>query len=39
MQEYEKNILKDFINNILDDVQDIPPDIMEIVDKYFFEML
>ena len=39
MQEYEENILKDFINNILDDVQDIPPEIMEIVDEYFFEML
>ena len=39
MQEYEENILKDFINKILDDVQDIPPEIMEIVDEYFFEML
>ena len=39
MQEDEENILKDFINKMLDDVQDIPPEIMEIVDEYFFEML
>lgn len=39
IEEYEENILKDFINKILDDVQDIPPEIMEIVDEYFFEML
>lgn len=39
MYEDEENILKDFINKVLDDVQDIPPEIMEIVDEYFFEML
>ena len=39
MQKDKENILKDFINKILDDVQDIPPKIMEIVDEYFFEML
>lgn len=39
MLEDEEIILKDFINKILDDVQDIPPEIMEIVDEYFFEML
>ena len=39
MQEDEENILKDFINKMLDDVQDIPPEILEIVDEYFFEML
>ena len=39
MREDEENILKDFINKVLDDVQDIPPEIMEIVDEYFFEML
>lgn len=39
MCEDEENILKDFINKVLDDVQDIPPEIMEIVDEYFFEML
>lgn len=39
MYEDEENILKDFINNVLDDVQDIPPEIMEIVDEYFFEIL
>ena len=39
MQEYEENILEDFIDKILDDMQDIPPEIMEIVDEYFFEMI
>ena len=39
MQEDEENILKDFINKMIDDVQDIPPEIMEIVDEYFFEMI
>ena len=39
IEEYEENILKDFINKMFDDVQDIPPEIMEIVDEYFFEML
>lgn len=39
MLEDEEIILKDFINKILDDVQDIPPEIMEILDEYFFEML
>ena len=39
IQEYEENILKDFTNNILDDMQDIPPEILEIVDEYFFEMI
>ena len=39
MQEDEESILKDFINEISDDMQDIPPEILEIVDEYFFEML
>ena len=39
LQEYEEKILKDLIAEIFDDVQDIPPEIMEIVDEYFFEML
>ena len=39
IEEYEENILKDFINKMFDDMQDIPPEIMEIVDEYFFEML
>ena len=34
MQEYEESILKDFINKIFDDIQDIPLEIMEIVDEY-----
>lgn len=38
-QEDKENIFKDFINEMFDDVQDIPPEIMEIVDEYFFEML
>ena len=38
-QEDKKNILKDFINEMFDDVQNVPPEIMEIVDEYFFEML
>ena len=39
IEEYEENILKDFINKMFDDMQDIPPEIMEIIDEYFFEML
>ena len=39
MQEDEESIPKDFINEIFDDIQDIPLEIMEIVDEYFFEML
>ena len=39
IQEDEESILKDFINEIFDDMQDIPPEILEIVDEYFFEML
>lgn len=38
-QEDKENILKDFINEMFDDVQDVPLEIMEIVDEYFFEML
>lgn len=38
-QEDKENILKDFINEMFDDVQDVPPEIMEIVDEHFFEML
>ena len=39
MQEYEENILEEFIDTMFDDMQDIPPEIMEIVDEYFFEMI
>ena len=39
IQEYEENILEDFIDKMFDDMQDIPPEIMEIVDEYFFEMI
>ena len=39
IQEYEENILKDFIDKVFDDMQDIPPEIVEIVDEYFFEMI
>ena len=39
MQKDEESIPKDFINEIFDNLQDIPPEIMEIVDEYFFEML
>ena len=35
----EESILKEFIDEIFDDIQDIPPEIMEIVDEYFFEIL
>lgn len=38
-QEDKENIFKDFINEMFDDVQDVPPEIMEIVDEHFFEML
>ena len=36
MQEDEESILKEFIDEIFDDIQDISLEIMEIVDKYFF---
>ena len=39
IQEYEENILKDFIDKVFDDMQDIPSEILEIVDEYFFEMI
>ena len=39
MQEDEESILKDLSNEIFDDMQDIPPEILEIVDEYFFEIL
>ena len=39
IEEYEETILKAFIDKMFDDIQDIPPEIMEIVDEYFFEML
>ena len=39
MQEYEENILEDFIDKMFDDMQDIPPEILEIVDESFFEMI
>lgn len=35
----EESILKEFIDEIFDDIQDISPEIMEIVDEYFFEIL
>jgi len=38
-QEDKENIFKDFINEMFDDVKDVPPEIMEIVDEYFFDML
>lgn len=38
-KEEKENILKDFINKMYDDTQDIPPEIIEIVDEHFFEML
>lgn len=38
-QEDKENILKDFINEMFEEVQDVPPEIMEILDEYFFEML
>jgi len=38
-QEEKEKIFKDFINEMFDDVQDVPPEIMEIVDEYFFDML
>lgn len=34
MYDDEENILKEFINEIFDDIQDISPEIMEIVDEY-----
>lgn len=34
MQEDEESILKEFIDEIFDDIQDISPEIMEIVDEY-----
>lgn len=34
MYDDEENILKEFIDEIFDDIQDISPEIMEIVDEY-----
>ena len=37
--EDQENILKDFISKITDDVQDVPPEILEAVDEHFFDLL
>lgn len=34
MHDDEESILKEFIDEIFDDIQDISPEIMEIVDEY-----
>jgi hypothetical protein len=38
-KEEQENILKDFISKITDDMQDIPPEIIEAVDEHFFDLL
>jgi len=38
-KEEQENILKDFISKITDDVQDVPPEIIEAVDEHFFDLL
>lgn len=37
--EEKEKTLKDFVNKMFEDVKDVPPEIMEIVDEHFFEML
>ena len=34
IEGFEESILKEFIDEIFDDIQDISPEIMEIVDEY-----
>ena len=38
-KEEQENILKDFISKITDDVQNVPPEIIEAVDEHFFDLL
>lgn len=38
-QEDKENILTEFVNKMFEDIQDTPPEILEVVDKHFFEML
>lgn len=38
-QEDKENILIEFVNKIFEDIQDTPPEILEVVDEHFFEML
>ena len=38
-KEEQENILKNFISKITDDVQDVPPEIIEAVDEHFFDLL
>lgn len=38
-KEEQENILKDFISKINNDVQDIPPEIIKIIDEHFFDLL
>lgn len=38
-KEEQENILKDFISKITDDVQDVPPEIIEAVNEHFFDLL
>lgn len=37
--EDKENILKEFINKIFDDVQEVPSEIQEAVDEHFFDLL
>ena len=38
-QEDKDNILTEFFNKMFEDIKDVPPEILEVVDEHFFEML
>lgn len=38
-QEDKENILTEFVNKMFEDIQDVPSEIQEVIDEYFFEMI
>lgn len=38
-QEDKENILTEFVNKMFEDIKDVPPEIHELIDEHFFEML
>ena len=39
LQEDKEDIIKDFTENLIEDMVDIPTEIQEIIDEHFFELL
>lgn len=37
--EDKENILTEFINKMFEDIKDVPPEIQEVVDEHFFDLL